>query len=178
MLLIRIITQIPKLIRIEIFLLLVLCSACGVQKNTTKDSGDFKGIQELVRSGSFQIEHGWVNTMRGNNINLIGNSNYIKFKNDSVSIYLPYFGVREAGGNYGGIGDGAISYQGKPEKLKIKEFPDKNKIELNFECQKETETFQFFVTLYGSLSANTSLNSSNLEGISYRGNVSAIPEKE
>ncbi|WP_205589259.1 DUF4251 domain-containing protein [Mesonia aquimarina] len=157
--------------RFSYFLVTLMFLSCGVQQNETNKSENYKELQKIVRSGSFKIENEWAYTQRGNNINLVGNPNYIEFKNDSVFMYLPYFGVRQIGGNYGGTGDGAINFTGKPQKLQIKEIPTKNRIELTFECRNKTETYQLYINLDGSLKANTNINSSKLESISYRGDI-------
>ncbi len=158
--------------------ILLLALACGGIKESSSagDIKDFQKLSKLVNSREFEIEHEWLMPLGGSMINLIGNPNYIRFKGDSVDVFLPYFGVRHSGGGYGR--DGGIIYKGPPKNLDITEDTTKNNILINFEGQQNNEILEFFITLFPGGSATTSVSSSQRQSISYRGDVKALPKEK
>lgn len=152
--------------------LLLFTSGCGSSKVDGGDQ-DYDDILNLVNSREFEIEQEWAIPMSGNTINLLGNPNYIRFKGNQVDLFLPYFGVRQSGGAYGG-GDGGIKYVGPAEKLVIEESSKENYIQIKFEGRQGTEALQFFISIMPGGKTHTSVNSSERNAISYRGNVKAL----
>ena len=152
-----------------------LLASCG-SSNASFNEADYNDLKQLVNSRNFKIENEWANPQGGSQINLIGNPNYIRFKQDSVEIFLPYFGVRHSGGGYGG--EGGIKYEGPIENLQITENSDKGNIQLEFEGHQENELLEFFIQLYSNGNALTSVNSSQRSTISYQGNVEKLPEED
>jgi hypothetical protein len=157
---------------------ILMTIACGSTKNAerSKDLQNFEQLRELVNSREFEIENDWAVPMRLTTVNLIGNPNFIRFKGDSVEVFLPYFGVRQSGGGYGT--SGGIEYEGPAEDLEIAEDMTKNNILINFEGQQGSEHLQFIITLFSKGNSSTSVNSSERDAISYWGNVRAIPAKK
>ena len=160
--------------QIKVIIGVMLCSAflifsCG-SSNTAADAEGYKELQELVSSRDFEIENDWAFPNSGSNINLIGNPNYIKFKNDSVDIFLPYFGVRYSGGNYGGT-DGGIIYKGPMENFEIKENQQKKSIDLQFEGDQNGENLDFNLNLYSNKKVRTTVISTERAPISYEGEI-------
>ncbi len=153
--------------------IVLLITACGGTRSA-EDLQDFEELSELVNSREFEIQNEWAMPSTGSTVNLIGNTNYIRFKGDSVEVFLPYFGVRHSGGRYGG-GQG-IEYEGPAKKLDIEEKREKNRIVLKFEGRQGTESMQFTINLSSGKSTSTMVNSSERSGISYRGNVQELPE--
>ena len=156
----------------------LMIMACGSTKNTgsNNDLQNFEQLRELVDSREYEIENDWAVPLRLTTVNLIGNSNFIRFKGDSVEVFLPYYGVRQTGGGYGT--SGGIEYEGRAEELEIEEDMTKNNILIKFEGQQGTEHLRFIITLFPNGNASTSVNSSERDAISYRGNVSATPAKK
>lgn len=158
-----------KLPSVFIFsVLMLLFISCGSTKNTD-ESEKYTELQELVDSREFQIEHQWARPMSGGNINLIGNPNYIRFENDSVDVFLPYFGVRHSGAGYNR--EGGIKYEGLAENLKIIEQKNRNRIALYFEGEQGNENLDFSVTIYANGNVQTSVTSSQRQTISYQGEI-------
>ncbi len=157
--------------------LLLISMSCGSTKNTrgVNDLQNFEQLRELIQSREFEIEHDWAVPLRLTSINLIGNTNFIRFKGDSVTLFLPYFGVRQSGGGYGS--SGGIEYEGPAQELSIAEDKVKNNILIKFEGQQGSEHLQFIITLFSKGNASTSVNSSERDHISYWGDVRALPEK-
>lgn len=157
-------------IRIFFLLLAMVLSSCG-----SSNSASPENIEELVNSKNYEIVNNWAVPMRGTNINLLGNPNAITFKNDSVEVYLPYFGVRQSGGGYSG--EGGIKYNGPMENVKYSE-GDKNALEsIRFDINIRTENLRFFINIYPTGKTTTNVNSSQRDAITYRGQVQKI-EKE
>ena len=157
---------------ILLFFIVLVLTACGGSMNSV-DNDNFKELQELVSSGQFEIENNWVYPNNGGNINLIGNPNHIKFKKDSVDVYLPYFGVRHSGGSYGSD-QGGIKYVGLAQNFQTKENPAKGNIEITFEAIENGESLDFRLTLYPNNNARTYVRSSQRTTISYEGKLSEL----
>jgi len=158
--------------------LILMSMSCGSTKNTgsANDLQNFEQLRELVNSREFEIENDWAVPLRLTTINLIGNSNFIRFKGDSVEVFLPYFGVRQSGGGYGT--SGGIEYEGPAKDLEIEEDMAKNNILIKFEGRQGSEHLQFIITLFTKGNVSTSVNSSERDPISYWGNVRALPVKK
>src|SRR5688572_13994282 len=97
------------------FIALVLCFTfinCGSSQKT--NSTDNWRLNNLITEQSFEIESLWAQPMAttaynqavngllppgstSGQINLIGNTNYLRIVKDSASAYLPYFGERQMG---------------------------------------------------------------------------------
>lgn len=158
------------------FILLLVLACGGVKKSGSAEAvKEFQALSELVNSREFEIENEWLMPLGGSMVNLIGNPNYIRFKGDSVEVFLPYYGVRHSGGGYGR--DGGIHYKGPAKNLNITEDTAKNNILVNFEGKQAAENLEFFITLFPGGSATTSVRSSQRESISYRGDVRDLPEE-
>jgi len=171
------------------FIITIALFSCGSADYTMKGIHNFNEFSDFAQQKEFEIENRWANPLRANtvsfinnpnfnsgNINLIGNTNYIKFKADSVDIYLPYFGVRQMGGGYNNRG--AIKFKGIPQELSFTENKEKNYVRYEFSANDESENYQFFITLYPNGNASTSVNSSQRDNISYTGTFEPLEEKE
>ncbi len=156
----------------------LITMACGSTKNAgnSRDLENFEQLRELVNSREFEIENDWAVPLRLTTVNLIGNSNFIRFKGDSVEVFLPYFGVRQSGGGYGT--SGGIEYKGPTKELEIAEDMTENNILIKFEGRQGSEHLQFIITLFPKGNTSTSVNSSERDPISYWGNVRALPAEK
>lgn len=152
---------------------LMLLMACGGSK-TISDTEDFKQLKELINSREFEIEHDRARPSRGGNIYLTGAANFIRFKEDSITVSLPFYGERYSGG-YGS--EAGIKYEGPVKNLKVITNKEEQEIILKFEGQQGMENFQFYITLFPNGNASTSVNSSQRSPISYRGNIKPLAEE-
>lgn len=160
-----------------IFCFIAAVSSCKTtQKSSESRSQEYKDLQELVKKGNFEIVNDFANPSLGNNnINLLGNPNYIRFMKDSVDIDLPYFGYGNAGGSYGSeIG---IRYKGLAKELSITENASKNRILIEFKGTQDNEILNFNITLFSNKNSNTIVYSSHRSTISYRGEISQMSVK-
>lgn len=143
--------------------------SCGSSRGGA-DSAEYAEMLETVRELEFEIENDWANPTQYPRVNLTGNPNFIRFENDSVNVYLPFFGERYSGGGYNSDG-GAIQFKGVPKELTIRENPEKGSVEVAFEGNRGTESFDFLITIFPNGVAYTSVASSQREKIRYDGNV-------
>ncbi|MCB0484689.1 MAG: DUF4251 domain-containing protein [Flavobacteriaceae bacterium] len=109
------------------------------------------------------------------NINLVGNANFFRMKGDTINAYLPFFGERRFGGNYGS-NDLAIEFDGIPEKKDIT-FNEKNQaLEMRFSIDQKNDNEQYtiLVTIFSGNTTDIQVLSSERSSISYRGNIKPL----
>ncbi|MAM19255.1 MAG: DUF4251 domain-containing protein [Christiangramia sp.] len=152
-------------------LMSIFLNSCGSSEKLNDQQ-----VAELISSKEFEIENDWAMPMRAGNINLIGNPNFIRFQTDSVSIFLPYFGVRQTGGGYGNAN--GIEYEGPVKNLKISENVNSAYRQIQFEGNNGTENLKFSILIFENGKTNTNVTSSQRDAISYRGRISHLPETE
>lgn len=151
-----------------------LIVSCGTNQNSVTRSEDMNRLYSLVNKNGFEVDNEWAIPLGGNMISLVSNPNFIRFKNDSVNIFLPYFGERHSGGAYGR--SGGIEYEGPAKNILIQENKD-NKVVVKFNGKQGSELLDFIVTIFPDGSVSTSVNSSERATISYRGNIEELPEE-
>ncbi|MHA6280460.1 DUF4251 domain-containing protein [Salinimicrobium sp. CAU 1759] len=147
-----------------------LLAACGSPNRNMADDPKYREMVKEVSDLEFEIENEWANPTQYNRVNLLGNPNRIKFENDSVEVYLPFFGERYAGGAYD-PDDGAIQYRGVPKNLKLQENPEKGAVNIFFEGNRNTESLDFRITIFPNGVARTSVTSTQRETIVYDGRL-------
>lgn len=155
------------------FILVLINISCG--STQSGNSVVNQKLKDLINKREFEIENDWAAPMRGPQINLIGNSNYIRFKNDSVEVYLPYFGVRHSGGGYGS--ENGIKFEGIAKELNYTT-DNKNNPVITFKASQTSENLDFRITLYQNMKTDTRVNSSQRDPISYRGDIHESPYQE
>lgn len=149
-------------------LMLVACKSTNTSADKEKN---WQAVKSLVNGGEFEVDHQWLYPLRGNQINLIGNLNYIRFYQDSVDVYLPYYGVRQFGGGYNESG---INYSGKPKDFSVAIHEDTREIEISFEGKYKTEILNFRLNIYPSKTVRTYVQSSHRDNISYQGRIKTL----
>lgn len=146
-----------------ISIFLITCISCKTGKNSYTDKTD---LLSLIESKAFEIENNWALPLRGAQINLVTNENHLRLSNDSVQIFLPYFGVRQFSGGYNA--EAGIRYSGLVEELEIdSSFTDK--VELKFETNTGTEQIRYILSMYTNGKTNLQLLMNQRDNISYRG---------
>lgn len=153
---------------------LLLIYSCGSSQNADKIQ-EYDELLDLVNSREFMVENEWLQPLTGSRVNLIGNTNYMRFKNDRVDLFLPYYGERHSGGAYDR--EGGIEYEGPLKNLEIEENPDGRKIQMSFEGQQGSENLWFSLTMFPNGKVDTSVRSSQRNSISYDGELKPLPEK-
>lgn len=176
-------------------LLLVILSSCGGAKNNASTPEQITAIKELLDSKEYRIENQWAmptvssSMMRlansglagpGSNvqrINLIGNTNYLEVKGDSVKAYLPFFGERQMGGGYNSEGEG-IQFEQVVTDMKTEYVEAKKRYLVTFSANNGTESFDINLLVYPNNKTSLSVNSSQRDFITYDGTISPLPEKK
>ena len=158
-----------------LMLAITLLVSCGSSKRVGFVQ-DFDKLDQVTNDGKFAIENQWALPLGSSMINLISNPNYIRFKKDSVDLFLPYFGVRHSGGGYGS--EVGLRYEGIAKELKLEKDPDDKNVILQFEADQGTENLQFLIRLYPDGTTSTSVTSSQRNTISYRGNIKELREED
>ncbi len=155
---------------------LLIFMGCGAPRQSTSDPQSFDDLKALVDKRKFEIKFQWAQPQGGAMIDLMSNPNFIRFNEENVDIFLPYFGVRHSGGAYGS-NTGGIKYEGEISNLKINEEQLKNNIKLQFEGRQGSELLIFNITMYDNGKAYANVSSSERANIMYQGgDVKAIPE--
>lgn len=170
------------------FILFLLVVSCNASKSTATQE-EIEALDSLVIGKRFVIESSWVypqmtNAMQqisnagilgpGNNagsISLIGNPNFLKIAQDSISSYLPYFGERQMNVGYGmGNDGGSIKLKGLIKNYKIEKNKD-NSYNISFDADNKNENFSVYLRLFPNLNSTIRINSSSRFSISYQGQV-------
>ncbi|MGS2761751.1 DUF4251 domain-containing protein [Sinomicrobium sp. M5D2P9] len=175
-----------------LLLLVVICS-CGGSKNTVSTPGDMGELDTLVKQKKFRIVNNWANPMVTNammsvgdllgpqnniqRINLMGNSNYLDIKGDSVKAYLPYFGERQMGGGYNMDGE-AIQFDQKAADMNVEYIEDKKRYRIKFKANKNSESFNIILEIYANRKTNLMVNSTQRNPIRYEGIIAPLPEEK
>ncbi|MBZ9631737.1 DUF4251 domain-containing protein [Salegentibacter sp. LM13S] len=150
---------------------LFLMQSCG----SSADTARIAETKALIESKEFEIQHDWLNPMSGGRINLIGNPNFIRFKKDSVNLFLPFFGERFSGGGYNS--EGGIVYEGPLQDFEISSGKNNSQV-LKFSTDQNTESLDFIINIYPEGDVSTRVNSSQRSFISYQGEIGELKENE
>jgi len=152
--------------------IILLLMGCGGSQGviTAEERQELEELTQTVKSQEFEIINQWADPQSGNNISLIGNTNYIRLEGETAEIFLPYYGVRHLGGGPGS--EGGIKYEGLIENYKVEERMKQQDVLVSFEGRNEdNEHLKFLITLYPNGKANTSVTSSQRSSITYRGEL-------
>ena len=98
--------------------------------------------------------------------------NYVNIENGEADIYLPYYGVVQAGIGYGA--DAGIKFKGTLENYVVEANDSKQTIRITFEVQRHNESHEFNFTVHRGASANLVVASNRRNTISYLGEVSEL----
>ena len=110
-------------------------------------------------------------------INLIGNSNFLRIKGDSVHASLPYFGERRMGGSYNSRETG-ITVNGLYKDYKVDTKKGMYVITFSARDTQGNENYDFILNISPSLHADYSVQSSQRSNIHYRGRIEKLVLKD
>ena len=155
-----------------ILALFLFLMSCGGSQGviTAEERQELQELTQKVESREFEIQNQWADPQGGNSINLMGNTNFIRFEGETVEVFLPYYGVRHSGGGPGS--EGGIKYEGPLVNYKVEERMKQQDVLVSFEGQnKDNEQLKFLITLYPNGNATTSVTTSQRSSITYRGDL-------
>lgn len=119
--------------------------------------GNVRGINNLLPPGSNQ-----------SNINLVGTTNYLRVKNDSIFFDLPYYGERQMGGAYNSS-DAGLKFEGVPKKVSSNYDEEKIKYTINYDINTPNENLNLVLVLFPNKYATLNITSSHRTSINYSG---------
>lgn len=135
-------------------------------------------LRALIDSGEYEFTAQWAYPMRNNlvnlpldpnlssgQINLLGNPNYIRVKNDSAQIDMPFFGVARSAP----YGKSANPFDGQLKDYNVEE--KKGKFIITFTASDGSQVSNYTITAISKNSVDVSVNSSWRDNISYRGEI-------
>lgn len=178
----------------QLLLVLVFLVNCGTTGKTTSSKVKEAQLNALMANKKFIITSDMALPLMTNSmnslsnaglfppgsaasqINLTGNSNFLKVIGDSVIAELPYFGERQMGGGYNGR-DTGIQFSGIPEEWELIKNEKKQRYDLRFNIINSTESFKVSVTFFPNLTTAININSSQRFPIRYSGSVAPISEE-
>lgn len=179
-----------KIKYVLLFLVILGLTSCKASKErfTTAQINSFN---ELLTSQKFVITSDWAYPQMTNAlnqvlsagflangstpqaINLIGNTNFLKIKGDSVSCYLPFFGERQMQTGYGGVDDSAIQFDGLMTDYKLEDGKYSSKI-ISFKADSKNEKFNVIIKMFPNLKSEIILNGNTRFAIRYAGDAAPV----
>ena len=165
-------------------------ASCTSSKDVVVSAKQFDAITTLVSEKQFEFEADWAYPMSTNSlsqlsnagllgvgnssarVNLIGNSNYIRFTKDSVSGDLPFYGERKIS-SFNTVNTG-ISFDGIPEDYEEKVDIENQRIDIRFNISEKTESLQVNIVIFGNRKTRVSINSSHRNTIRYDGTITQL----
>lgn len=179
-----------KNILITIITLLVLWS-CGSSKKTSLTTEQENQLHQFIAGKNFEINSDWAyplpstalnsiansgllapgNTV--NRISLIGNTNFLIIKGDSIKAQLPYYGERRIVTSYNSNNVG-IELNGILKGWKTEFDEKKEHYTLHFQVNQNAENYDFNITIFPNRRTDINVNSTHRNNISYSGNVKSL----
>lgn len=175
---------------VSVFILFVL--GCASSKNSEIAVQQTKELDALMENGSFHFIAQWARPLPSTglnsiassgllppgsnvgNIDLMGNTNYLKMSRDSVAAYFPYFGEHQIGGGGYPPTDTAIQFDGIPKNLSVEK--NQKGYKVKFKIVHGTETYRINAQLFPSKKGNINIISSHRFPIAYIGDLKAFSE--
>jgi hypothetical protein len=124
----------------------------------------FSGLENILPPGS---------TI--GSINLVGHSNILLIKNDSITLDMPFYGERIRVGSYNNQGN--FQFKGKIDTLQTYFNDKKNSYTLKFNVKTAEENLNLILNLFAGKSADLKITSSHRRGIRYTGNWKGLKEE-
>ena len=136
----------------------------------------YEQIKQLLDSGAFFFNATWMNPRNSNQVNLINNPGFIKFKsNEEIDMYLPYFGIVRIGG---GLNQPvAIQYKGKTSSYKVTHNDAKRLSIISFTTNGPLERYDITMNISNTGYASIYINSTKRDGIRYRGEIIVLEDQ-
>lgn len=156
------------LILIGILLSFTISAQSKKELKKEKALKEYQEMKTLIESGEFDFQADWATTTQGRRISLASNANFLKFRNDSLDIYLPYFGSSSSGGA-AMTSDGGIVYSGPKSKFKTSFNDKKQKIIIDFSASDKNDTYEFNMSVFRGGNTLITVNSNFRTTIKYDG---------
>ena len=139
------------------------------QKKTEKQ----QQIEALINSNEFVFEASQALPQGGKMVILTGSSYTLKFHNDTIESYLPFFG-RAYSVDYGG--DGGIKFKGKPDEYKVITQKAGKGYEIYASVKGQKDYYKLHLSVSPDGGATLGVDSNQRSNISYRGDIGKLDE--
>ena len=129
-----------------------------------------KQTEALIETKAFVFTANRALPSGARTIDLTGDNYFVKFENDSIESFMPFFGRA-----YGGVGYGTdvgIKFKEAPKTFNIKKAKKSYEIEAVIKDDKDTYNLTLSISFQGS--ASLFVTSNNRSTISYQGILEAI----
>ena len=165
------------LLLISIIINTVVFSQSKKELKAEQSAKEFKDMNTLIDSQNFEFEAYWATSQQGRRVNLNSSSNFLRIKNDSAEIYLPYFGTLSSG--VAAISnEGGIVFSGLMEDYEKTVDDKKQQISVKFNATAKNDRFQFRIIIFKGGNSLVNLSSNYRSVIKYDGNTRKIREKK
>ena len=157
-----------------LFLVSILNFSVSTQEKTKKELKQERELKKqneikaLIDSQNFVFEAQKATPQGGRLIQLDYNTYFLKFKADSTTCDLPFFG---RGYNVGYNSDGGIKFEGKPENIRVES--KKNNTILKATVRGKSDVYDLLFSIFYNGSTTLSVSSNNRGPISYDGIIYA-----
>lgn len=174
-----------------IIITLIIFSSCSSSKNVPLTPEQKIKLDQLVEDKNFEINSNWAYPLpstalnsvansgllapgnTANRINLIGNTNFLIIKGDSIKAQLPYYGERRIVTNYNSNNVG-IALNGLLKEWKAEFHEQKKLYSLRFQANQGTENYDIRITIFPNKKTDINVNSTHRNNISYSGTVKSL----
>ena len=183
--------KIKIIVSITVLCFVCILASCGSSAKINYTGEDLSALHELVDSKKIEIISDFayplgstaLNSLSNaglfppgstsNQVSLVGNTNFLKIKGDSIKANLPYYGERRIGGGYNTSGTGII-LDGLIEDLESKYNEKRQRYEIRFNTSHYTETYQITLHIFPNKKTYLNMNSTHRSTIAYRGDIAPI----
>jgi len=154
------------------FLSLVIVSAFSQEKTEKKKKEEGKQenrrqIEMMINARDFIFEPRTAIPTGMRSVSLTGNRNYIKFQENLIDSYMPFFGQAYSGVAYSN--DTGLSFKEKPEKFTVTK--NRKTFEISAVVKGESDVFRIFLIVGFDGNASLSISCNNRSPISYQGEI-------
>ena len=165
------------LLLISFLLNTVVFSQSKKELKAEQSAKEYEVMNTLIDSQNFEFEADWATSQQGRRVNLNSSSNFLRIKNDSAEIYLPYFGTLSSGAAAMN-NEGGINFAGIMEDYEMSVNEKKQQISVQFNATTKNDRFQFRMTIYKGGNTLVNLSSNYRSVIKYDGNTRKIQKKK
>jgi uncharacterized membrane protein len=153
----------------------MIAASCTTSKKASADKGEGKKdkklaeqdvIKKAVESRRYIIKVNRIYAPSGGFRDLVPRYNYIIVDGEIASVSLAYLG-----GSYGVRPITGINFHGHTVKYEMVNNQSNGKINVNMKVAKDSDTFDFYITIQPSGYCSVSLNNLYLQSVNYKGEL-------
>lgn len=160
-----------------------------------KLEANYLKTKALIDSRNYQFIANWANPLgndisnvmsgipgagavfRGNRVDLIGNTNFIKISQNTVDINMPYFG-RAFNSRINSTTRNGIEFKGQIQDYKVKANNKKYRFDIEFKTKSDTDSSDYQFTVNSGGGTKLTLSTSNRQIITYDGLITTVDTKK